>query len=573
MLRMRTRLAPILLTSALAACGSPATPTAAPPQATPPAATATPTAAVEAPPPQPAPSYVMQGTLLGHDGKPMKLAHLHIGEQSTPIEANGSFKITAPGPGFLPVRFTGVDHAELSVALYFDGHPADVEITLGTYERRPPPFAQASVAVYVRPEGGGAPAAKHFPEPVKKLANGQYGLVLLEKSDEVFYALDDVARGHRVNGVEGDGFVWDGRGTYLTQMHRKNGAFRILLDAAKMPPPGLRPHLRFADPKGRAARITSLRFDAALRAEEGGARATRDPSWRAEIARALEGERDPEVAAALRLAYLTPPIGLDSHHDEAATLARDLLDRLPADAPLWGFTPSAPITAVDVAGRTPEREAYLDRIIDGLRDRETAATFVGARIRAASRDARDAEAARLFAIMRERFAGTNAAHGVSFYDPARHVRPDHEAPAFDLPALPDGTRTPAGTRVSRASLRGKVVLIDFWGFWCAPCVAEMGNLHDAFERYRDAGFTIVSVAVRTKPPAIRQFRTTRWPMPWLHVLLDEKTQEDVIDQFEIKSYPSPILIDRTGKIIAAGDDLRGDNLDRAVAAAVRSAAP
>jgi thiol-disulfide isomerase/thioredoxin len=116
-------------------------------------------------------------------------------------------------------------------------------------------------------------------------------------------------------------------------------------------------------------------------------------------------------------------------------------------------------------------------------------------------------------------------------------------------------------------VRGKVALIDFWGFWCLPCVAEMGNLHDVYERHRDEGFTIVSVAVKTKLPAIRNFRA-HWPMPWSNVLLDAAREEQTVSLFEVASYPMPILIDREGKIVAIGDDLRGDALERAVAAAL-----
>ncbi|APR85265.1 Thiol:disulfide interchange protein [Minicystis rosea] len=551
----------------LAACGSPA-PAPVAPAAAPPIVTAAPRAVPEAP--AEAPSYVMRGKLLGHDGKPMKLAHVHVGERSMQVDEGGGFRIDAPGPGFLAVRFTGVDHAELDARLHFDGRPAEIEITLGTYERRPAPFAGASVAVYLRAESGGAPVARRFPEPVKKLANGMCGVVLLEKSDEIFYALDDVARGHRVNG-EAESFLWNGQ-SYLGQLHRRDGGFRIMLDAAKMPPAGVRPRLRFADANARGARITRLGFDADLRAEDDGMRAPGDATWRAEIAHALAGERDAEVAAALGIAYLVPRSGLGARGEEAVTIARDLLDRLPAEAPIWALAPTAAITAVELAGSTAERETYLDRVTDGLRDRDTAASFAGARLRSASRAGREAEVARLFGIMRARFAGTNATHAVAFYDPARHLRPDHEVPDFDLPALPDGARTPAGTRISRASLRDKVTLIDFWGFWCAPCIAEIGSLHDVYDRYKDAGFTIVSVAVRTKVPAIRQFRVSRFPMPWRHVVLDDANQDDTLDRFEIKSYPSPILIDRAGKVVAAGDDLRGEGLARAVAAALRAGA-
>ena len=550
-------LAPLLLAAALAACGSPAAPVVAPP----------PLSAA----PTPAPTYAARGTLLGHDGKPMKLAHVHAAGKSTPVDADGRFHVEGAGPGFLKARFTGVDHAELSVDLYLDGKPAELEVTLGTYERRSPPFVEASVVIYLRENG--KPPIPYFRRPLKPLAGGLYGAIMLEKSDEIYYALEGIARGHRMNGAEAESFAYDGRSSYIGQLHRRDGAFRVTFDETKLPPAGLRPRLRFTDPESRAARITGLRFDAVRRAEDEDARRPQDPAWRAEIARALAAERDPDVAAALRIAYLVPPGGLDKGHEEAVAVARALLDGLPPEARLWVLSPEAALTAVDLVGRSPEREGYLDRLADGLSEREVAASFLGARLRAASRAGRDEEVARLFGIMHGRFPRTAAAHAVAFYDPARRVRPDHALPDFDVPALHDGPATPAGARVSRAGLRGKVTLLDFWGLWCAPCIAEMRNLHEVHARYKDEGFTIVSFAVRSSVPNLHRFRAERWPMPWHHVVLDEKDPDDLVERFEIKTFPSPILLDADGKILEAGDDLRGEALDRAVAAALHQKAP
>jgi thiol-disulfide isomerase/thioredoxin len=564
MIGLAGRLAPLLLAT-LAACAGPAGRAPAPPLPVPPAplAVAAPSASAVAEPPGPPPSYLMRGKLLGHDGRPMKLAHMHLGDRTTPVGEGGAFELGAPGRGFLPVRFTGVDHAEITVSFYFDGVPASPEITLGTYARRAS-FANASVLLYKPGVGAAPPAARGFPQPVTKLSGGHYGSLILSEGERLLYTVDDVARGHRVAGPDAAGYVWDGR-TYLSEILRERGAFRVVLDPAHMPPAGLAPGLRFVGAAGKAARLSGLAFDAARRVEG----AFTSPAWRDEIAGALAAERDPEIAAALRIAYLTPPAGVEARREEAIAVARELLGSLPADAPVWAAAPAAALAAVDLLGRSPERDAYLDRLTDGLRDRDGAGAFVVDRLRVASRAGRDDEVTRLFGVLRDRWKGTPAAHAVAFYDPARKVRPDHDAPDFDLAALPDGTRTPRGTRITRASQRGKVTLIDFWGFWCAPCVAEMGNLHDVFERHKDQGFTIVSVAVRTKMPAIKNFRASRWPMPWLHVLLDDTTAEDTIDRFEVKSYPSPILIGRDGKIVEAGDALRGDGLERAVAAALR----
>ena len=55
---------------------------------------------------------------------------------------------------------------------------------------------------------------------MKKLAGGLYGALLLEKTDEIFYALEDVARGHRTNGTDAESFLYDGRSSYIGQLHR-----------------------------------------------------------------------------------------------------------------------------------------------------------------------------------------------------------------------------------------------------------------------------------------------------------------------------------------------------------------
>jgi len=111
-------------------------------------------------------------------------------------------------------------------------------------------------------------------------------------------------------------------------------------------------------------------------------------------------------------------------------------------------------------------------------------------------------------------------------------------------------------------LRGKVVLIDFWGTWCPPCLAELPHLKEAYKKYHDKGFEIVSIALRDSPTIVKKF-TKENNMKWIH-LTDDEFQ--LAQLFQIKAVPTPILLNHTGKIVLRGSenmfdtDLRGEQL-------------
>ena len=106
-------------------------------------------------------------------------------------------------------------------------------------------------------------------------------------------------------------------------------------------------------------------------------------------------------------------------------------------------------------------------------------------------------------------------------------------------ALPDHA---SGATVTLDSLKGRVVLVDVWASWCAPCKVAFPAYDALFREFRDKGFDVLAVNVdedRKAAAAFLQGRTFQ-----LRVLLDPKGT--VPAAFKLKGMPTSYLIDRKG---------------------------
>ena len=130
-----------------------------------------------------------------------------------------------------------------------------------------------------------------------------------------------------------------------------------------------------------------------------------------------------------------------------------------------------------------------------------------------------------------------------------------EAPDFSQP-------TPEGRALSLSSLRGKVVLIDFWASWCKPCRMEMPNVKRVYEQYKSKGFEIIGVSLdRDKGAwtgAIEQDG-----LPWKHVSDLAFWNNAAAQQYGVSSIPYTVLVDKEGRVL--GKNLRGPALEEKLA--------
>ncbi len=130
-----------------------------------------------------------------------------------------------------------------------------------------------------------------------------------------------------------------------------------------------------------------------------------------------------------------------------------------------------------------------------------------------------------------------------------------EAPDFSQ-ASPDGKM------IALSSLRGQVVLIDFWASWCKPCRMEMPNVKRVYQQYHKKGFEILGVSLdRDKGAwtgAIEQDG-----LPWKHVSDLQFWNNAAAQQYGVSSIPYTVLLDKEGKIL--GKNLRGPALEEKLA--------
>ncbi len=129
-------------------------------------------------------------------------------------------------------------------------------------------------------------------------------------------------------------------------------------------------------------------------------------------------------------------------------------------------------------------------------------------------------------------------------------QPKLQQQAFEI-ALP-GVK---GDTVRLSSLKGKVVLVDFWASWCGPCRVSNKALNKIYPRYKNKGFEIFAVSLddteRSWEKAILKDKII-----WPQVISKGGWYSATAQQWNVEQLPTSYLLDKAGKIIAIDPDLK-----------------
>ncbi|MFQ5865152.1 MAG: thioredoxin-like domain-containing protein [bacterium] len=513
------------------------------------------------------------GQIYGADGQPPILSHVHLttigGHYSDAIQSvqahqNGTFEIELPGPGLYRLWVSAVNHTVVGVPLIVEPDDSQVNMTITLS-----PYSYKESLDEVRIIGDWNSFKFSTAKAMQKQPDGTFIFEVEAQADTLGYQLLGIVEEMRsVNGTMADYFVYDGGGDYRSVLRGQKGKVKIVFDPSKLSrsiEPELpkitfaQEHLHLAEYFNIDQRFEKKRaeFFEALQAYRKKHEDTKDFSFdfsslQSSLEQIMQQASDLKVRqfAAMYLAQL--PM---MRWELAVNTYDEVMNLVPPTSSFWGINSYLPISVSNNLD-TEKPDSLLQIFYEQNPNRKVQAQVLAYFVMKASRANEKEKVDSLYQELKTKYGDVGE---IQFYlkqlDPNRRIAEGKPVPDFEV-KLMNRDKT-----ISNKSLLGKFYMLDFWAVWCGPCVAEMPNLHHAYEKFKDKNFTIVSLSFDPKVEDVQKFRARQWKMPWLHVFVEDAFNNEIAKKFEVLGIPKPLLVNPRGIIVATEFQLRGKNLE------------
>ncbi|MCX6168757.1 MAG: thioredoxin-like domain-containing protein [Ignavibacteriales bacterium] len=515
---------------------------------------------------------VIYGKLLGYNDKPIQTAHVTLlpenitsmiltGIKLDPVkvESDGSFKIITDRKGMLSLSFIGDKHEGQSVLIFVE-KPSKVKLDVrlvlyqwsdnvnelklvGDFNK----FSWNSDFILMKKNEDGTFSADININEDRKL---KYGIIGYIKGS-----------GALLTGTEQDETEIRGMANYATVVDVKKGIKTIVFDPAKLPHENSDPYIKFENPQSYTAKIALLsdEFNKALINSYKSKPNNYD--WNpivAQIKKSLGTEKNKYVRQMLFISYINL---ISTNYKVEPALIKKALTELSPDYELFSMRCSSNLyEAVVMNGGYAENKKYVEDILAKNPSKEFQSFFLNS--------AYDIELKNKNTILADEFYNRLQNNYPDFY--AAKLAKSNKPPEKIVAGKPmiefEFTCIDSSRKVyTNNDFKGKNYLIDFWAVWCVPCCAELPNVHQVYEKYKNRNFEILSVSLDAAPKDVEKYRKIKWAMPWHHAFLGQenfKVGSEVGNYFELHSIPKPVLVNSEGIIIAVGNELLGEGLEK-----------
>jgi thiol-disulfide isomerase/thioredoxin len=513
----------------------------------------------------------LSGELREAGGRSLPLAQVFLsgltGDPSNAVVSataspDGTFALEVPGPGLylLWLAAPGYIPQHYPIAVEAGEKRLTLKATLVPYRYREQ-FEK------VRIIGSWNQYKARDAEPMQAQPDGTWVYERAATEEQVGYQLLGVeAMGRSIPGTQADSYTIDSGGDFQSQLKTRGGQVRIVFEPAKLlrSPKTEQGRIEFDREHAHLLRLIRLTSEAGesqrkafsayqAHAQQSGGAAPFQFSHGTlprTLLTTMRNSRNPLVlrqGAALLLLGL--PFPGRKEGERSAALVTEVLKLVPPDSPLWALHAPA-ISSIPVLVPQGSLEALLREFVSRNPERYVQATALGTLFSASPTGDKATLSARYKELEPYAKDIPIARSLLMQLSPERKTAKGKPVPAFALKLL-EGDK-----EVSRDALSGRFYLIDFWATWCVPCVADMGRLHAAWEKFEGrGGFTILSVSLDEDAETVAKFRNGPWKMPWLNAHAAEGFGSSTARAFEVSYLPRLILVDPQGVIVASDREL------------------